>query len=190
MHKRVSTLEITEEEQLQTLCSPIALDIVRVLRHVGPCSVSELGPRLGKKPNSLQYHVRKLQAVGLITTTETRRSGKRPERIYDVTADRFVGKDIHKNEGLSQVADEAAASLCRLAARDFARSPKPVSGTDEDRESQRRLAVRLTARLTDKDVEEAKNLLGKLESLFSNRVGSKDGEMFALTFIQTPLKED
>ena len=186
MHKRKDTFEISEEEQLRTLSSPAAMEIIRVLRHSGPCSVSELGPKLGKKPNSLQYHIRKLKNAGLVVVTEKRRSGKRPERVYDVTADKFIGKAIHKSEGLSRLANETVASLCRLATRDFKRSPR----TELDSESHEKLAIRLTARLTEKDRAQVKELIGELESVFAKRVGREDGDMFALTLVQTPLNED
>lgn len=74
---------IRDPRQIEVLGSPARQEVLDGLQAVGPCSIAELAESLGRAPDSLYYHIRKLEQVGLVVTSGTRRSGARQETLYD-----------------------------------------------------------------------------------------------------------
>ena len=89
--KRKKRAPLRSAGQLRALASPVSLEIIEALQTGGPATVSELGPRMGRRANSLHYHIRKLTDVRLVQQVATRRSGARTEAIHDVAAQTFRG---------------------------------------------------------------------------------------------------
>ncbi|MHC5005271.1 MAG: helix-turn-helix domain-containing protein [Planctomycetota bacterium] len=71
--------------QRRALTSPLRLEI---LEHFlgAPMSVADLAARMGRRPDSLYYHVRTLADVGLLVPAGTRKRGKRDEALYQLVA--------------------------------------------------------------------------------------------------------
>lgn len=68
---------------------PIRIRIDHALRYPPrQLTAKELGARLGVPPNSLYYHLRKMEEVGLVKVVEERPAGRVTERVY--TADEFM----------------------------------------------------------------------------------------------------
>lgn len=70
-----------EPAQRRALTSPIRLEIIE---HFGDetLAVADLAARMGRRPDSLYYHVRTLTEVGLLLPAGTRKRGKRDEVLY------------------------------------------------------------------------------------------------------------
>ena len=185
--KRKKVFPIKTAEQLRLVSSPAAMEIVQALRQNGSASVTELGPKIGRKSNSLHYHVRKLVQSGMLQKTGTRLSGARTESIYDVSADRFAGKDLHKNSKLRKLTNEGVRSLTRLASRNFVNAserPDYIVGTGKHRNI---FAHRMSARLTKSQLTEVNGCIDRIEEIFAANAGSEKGGMFALTLVMAPL---
>jgi DNA-binding transcriptional ArsR family regulator len=75
---------IREPRQIAVLGSPARQEVLDGLQVLGPCSIAELAESLGRAPDSLYYHVRKLERAGLVVAAGTRPAGPRPEALYDV----------------------------------------------------------------------------------------------------------
>ncbi|MDH3494314.1 MAG: helix-turn-helix domain-containing protein [Acidobacteriota bacterium] len=185
--KRKKSFPLKTPEQLRLVSSPAALEIVRALRHQGPASVSELGPMIGRKSNSLHYHIRKLTRSGMVRVTGTRRSGARTESVYDVSADRFEGVGLHKSKKLKGLANEGVRSLTRLAAREFERASARDGEIVVTGRHRSILAHRVSARLTKKQLAEVNQCVDRIEEIFAANVGSGSGEMHAMTIVMSPL---
>ena len=83
MPRRPHTFEITRLDQLRALASPQREEILDRLCRLGPAPISAIARSLGRKPQSLYPHFRKLEAVGLVREVGVRETGHRPEKLYD-----------------------------------------------------------------------------------------------------------
>ena len=187
--KRKAELRITTAEQLKLIRSPTAIDIVQALRQRGPATVSELGQRIGKRPNSCHYHVAKLVKAGFVQAVDTRRSGARTETIYDVVANQFVGPNAPKSPALRQTTREAVAGLLRLAARQFSRATECPEQLCEEGPKRNILVTRHAARLTSSQLAAVNRHFRAVEKIFLENSGSSSGQLCAATLVLTPLPE-
>lgn len=187
--KRKKRLRLNSAEQLQLLTSATALEVIQYFRQCGPSTVAEAARGIGKKPKSLHYHVRKLLAAGFVHEVSQRRSGARTEAILDVTADRFIGGNIQSDQSLKELTCDAANTVIQLAKREFA---KAVSQEDSlvDSGTNRNIAAdRMVARLSASQLAQVNQHLRAISELFSNNVGSENGQLCALTFVLTPVND-
>ena len=102
----------------------VALDPVRarlLAELAEPASASALGERLGLPRQKVNYHLRALEAHGLVKVVEERRWGGLTERVLAATAASYVVSPVALGEGAcepSRCADRLSAHyLVTLAAR-------------------------------------------------------------------------
>ena len=188
-NKRKKVVRIRRPEQIQVLNSAVAIGIIDVLRQRGAATVAELGPRLGRSPNSLHYHMRKLLKTGFVHEVGSRRSGARTEAIYDVVADTFVGENAPFTPRLRKLTCDAVASLTRLANRNFAKAAGGAKKLFERGKYRNILATRKTARLTRTQLAAVNRHIEALTEIFDKNIGSDAGELFGITLVMTPLDE-
>jgi len=181
---------IRTAEQFRALSAPATFEVFEALHGGGPATAAELGPRLGRKANSLHYHVKKLLRLGLVVQVDARRSGARTEAVYDVTAEHFQGPTIQKNLRMRKATTDAVAAILRLANRNFANaSDRP--GTLRDTGAARNiLAERKKAWLGKRELAEANKHLDALARIFADNHDNQRGALCALTMVLTPLDQD
>ncbi|MEE9128907.1 MAG: helix-turn-helix domain-containing protein [Phycisphaerales bacterium] len=188
--KRKEEIPIRTAKQIRILTSAVSIEIIHVLRIGGPATVGQLGPRLGRKANSLHYHVRKLISAGFIRKTGAGRSGARTEAIYDVTAELFSGPSAPKNPKLRKLNNDAVATILRLAARNFAHATeRPADLTDWGKYCN--IAVgRYKAWLTRPQLAEVNKHLDALRQIFLESNQNQRGDLCAITVVLTPVDHD
>lgn len=69
---------------VRALASPVRQEIVDAVTAAGPCTIAQLGKHLGRAPDSLYFHVRRLVAVGLLVERDAQRRGRHVAAVYDV----------------------------------------------------------------------------------------------------------
>ena len=110
---------IERVEQVRALESTVCQEIVDLVGAAGPCSVREMAGFMGRRPDSLYYHVRKLSAAGLLVDRGIRGSGRRAEAMYDVPGRPLrLAYDPSDPENVRAVS-RVVASMLRSANRDF-----------------------------------------------------------------------
>ena len=171
------------------LKSPVVVDIVQLLRRRGPATVAEIGQRMGRRPNSLHYHIRKMLEAGFVREVGSQRSGARTESIYDVTAEQFVGSNAPRSEPMKQLTRSAAAALCRLAGRDFARATEQPARLVEQGDRRNVLVKRSAARLSKTQLAQLNRHLRAIDDIFNNNLGAERGQLCALTLVLTPIND-
>ncbi|MHC4697413.1 MAG: helix-turn-helix domain-containing protein [Planctomycetota bacterium] len=187
--RRKKTIRIHAVEQLQALASPTAIEILEALQTRGAATVAELGPGLGRKANSLHYHIRKLARVGLVRKVGARRSGARTQAVYDVPASRLTAQTVSKNAQLRKLTTEAVAALLRLTARNFARACEDPAAVETGK-ARNILANRHKAWLTRKELAKVNGHVDELRKIFAANSGTGRGRLCALTIVLTPLDQD
>lgn len=82
------TLQLREAKQLEALTHPFRIEIIQALRSETK-SVSQLARELGSVASRVRYHVKVLEAAGIVELAETRPRGRVVEKRYCLTARRF-----------------------------------------------------------------------------------------------------
>lgn len=86
-HNKPTGYLVRRMDQLQMLESALRLELVDIFAANGPSSVPEIAEIMGRSPESLYFHVRKLEKVGLLTARGERRFDKHKEVLYETRAD-------------------------------------------------------------------------------------------------------
>ncbi len=110
---------IRRPAQLRALASPARQEVIDALVAAGPLSVAEIAAHLGRAADSLYFHLRQLEKVGLIREIERRQSGRHVAVVYDVP-----GRPMRIDPNLAAPKPLGAviSGVLRLAQRDYRRS--------------------------------------------------------------------
>lgn len=187
--RRKKIFRIRTVEQLRALASPMAIEIIEALQTRGAATVAELGPRVGRKANSLHYHIRKLARAGLVNKVGTRRSGARTQAVYDVPADRFTGKTVPPSAQVKRLTVVAVAAGLRLATRDFARAVE-LPFAEAGGKHRNILANRHKGWLTRDELAKINKHVEALRKILAENKEPGRGRLCTLTLVLTPLEQD
>lgn len=116
---------------VRALLSPIRQEIIDALESSQACSMAELAQLMGRKPDALYFHVRRLLKVGLLIECEPRKTGRNVAAIYDLPG-RPMRLD-HSQGANQRVLTKVVAAALRLASRDTTRAllrGEPAMGPD------------------------------------------------------------
>lgn len=166
---------IRRADQLGALESTVCQEIVDLVGGAGPCSVRQMADLMGRRPDSLYYHVRKLKGAGLLIDQGTRGSGRRAEAVFDVPGRplRLV-YDPEEPDNVDAVT-RIVASMLRSALRDFGQGFRPEVAVVEGQ--QRNLwAARLKGWMGDSEIAELNSLLGRILEIFHGGAERGDGD--------------
>ena len=187
---------IERNDQLRALESTVCQEIVDLVDAAGPCSVREMAGLMGRRPDSLYYHVRKLGSVGLLIDRGVRGSGRRAEAIYDVPG-RPLRLAYDPSDPVNvRAVSRIAAAMQRSADRDFLSGFRPglavVGG-----EGRNLWAARMKGWLGEDDLAELNALLERVLEVFYRRKGERAGgtgsfpgrslRLHSLTWILAPI---
>ncbi|CAG0981720.1 hypothetical protein PHYC_01801 [Phycisphaerales bacterium] len=174
---------ISSPRQIAAIASPIRQEIVDVIAATGPATIAHVAFLLGRRPDSLYYHVGALQRAGLLLPQQPRREGQRPASVYDVP-----GRPLRMASNRAPAAaSRVIAGALSLARRDFSRvvaSPATVfEGPDRDV-----WGARLRARLSPDRIRRVNELLSQVADLFQEPNPSDDARPFAITWVFAPAQ--
>ncbi len=155
-------------EQVRALESTVCQEIVDLVGAAGPCSVGEMAAFMGRRPDSLYYHVRKLSAAGLLVDRGIRGSGRRAEAVYDIPGRPLrLAYDPSDPENVTAVS-RVVASMLRSANRDFRGGFRPDLAVVEG-DARNLWAARMKGWLSDEDLAELNTLLNRILEVFHRR---------------------
>jgi DNA-binding transcriptional ArsR family regulator len=93
------TYRIEAPDQLRAMASPARQRVVAGLEALGKVSVRDLADHLGRGPESLYFHIRKLVECGLVEDVGERPAGRRMEWLYRLVASRLrIAGDLDDSE--------------------------------------------------------------------------------------------
>ncbi|TDJ39194.1 MAG: ArsR family transcriptional regulator [Gammaproteobacteria bacterium] len=191
MHQAVHRL--SEPQQIQALAHPLRLDVIAALRE--PDSAAGVARQIGRPRQQVNYHLKELARVGLVTPAGERRKGNFIEQLYQAVARRFVVSSrftwnqeqleatLRDQVALAQLTElgerlqRDAARLIDAAMMDGTEIPS-VSAVAEVRFENETARARF--------LEEYMDALQKL----LNKHGGTKGEAFRVTFAAYPELED
>lgn len=177
---------VREPAQLEALGSPARQEVVDGLQALGPCSIAELAESLGRAPDSLYYHVRKLERVGLVVQRGSRGTGVRREALYDTPGRVVLDHDPGTARERRRLSRLVGGAL-RIAERDF--NAALASGRAVYRRGPRRNAWcgRIKGWLTPRELAAVREHLEAASQLLVRGRKRPGAQLHALAFVLAPV---
>ncbi len=172
-------------DQLQALRSPTRVQLTEAMEHLGDCSVRDLADYLGRPPEALQYHIRKLLAVNLLQATGKRRIRCRMETVYRL-AGRYLQID-HENHSpeYMRALGEVYSAAIRHADRSLTESLR-LQAANSDLHDEPAGLVQSISRLSRRNVTRVRRMIRELTEFVAANRCARDGEALLLTVIYSP----
>jgi hypothetical protein len=165
---------IEHHKQVKVLESTVCQEIVDLVGAAGPSSVRQIAGLMGRRPDSLYYHVHKLVAAGLLIQHGVQGAGRNAESVYDVPGrPLFLAYDPQDADNVGAIS-RVVASMLRSALRDFRSGFKPELAVVEG-EGRNLWAARMKGWLSAADVAELNRLLMEILELFHRNGDPGDG---------------
>lgn len=175
--------DIHAPAQVRALSSGVRQEILDAMESAGPCSIAELAETLGRSPDRLYFHVRRLAKVGLLNEVERRKNGRHVALVYDVPGRPM---QMHTRRAGGRGMKNIAGAMLRLAQRDYAKaidSPQSVL----DGEHRTLWAARSRGWLTEHEIARLNELLSEAASLVRSGRRREGASSIALAFAMTPI---
>ncbi len=172
--------------QVRALRSPARQELVDALQAAGPCSIAALGELLGRAPDSLYYHVRALERVGLIVKRGVQRSGARDEALYD-TPGRLILDFEPQNASERRDLLALTRSVLRIAERDLRAAVEGGTARYARRADRNTWCARVKGWLTPDELTAVREHLEAAAQLLVQGQPRRGAELHALAFALAPL---
>jgi predicted transcriptional regulator len=181
-----AALVLHAQEQLDALTSPVRMEVVESLETFGPMTVARLAERMERPADSLYYHMRKLERVGIVVETERKRSGRRHEAVYRLVSARIaVALDPASKRSVDSVV-KLVSALLRRADREF-RGAAQRGDIQYAAACRAALGRRTRAYLTQDALAEVERRLESLEKFVRKQSAKKRGRPFSWMTLMVPL---
>jgi hypothetical protein len=178
--------DISDRRQIEALASPLRQELVDAIQLHGPTTIHALGELLGRAPDGLYYHVRKLLEIGLLREVGSVPSGGREAQQYDV-----IGRPlriVHQPGNAPQITavKRSITALLRTTQRD-AHKALELGLPRQQAESPDFTGMRARTWLDETQLTRVRELLAELAAIASSGRLHKQGRSFGFTFVLTPL---
>jgi predicted ArsR family transcriptional regulator len=183
---RLPSYPLEDPEELRAIASPVRQRVVSGLEALGTASVRDLAAHLGRSPESLYFHLRKLIRHGLVEDVGERPAGRRTERLYRLVAARLrVAGDLDDSRFRGALA-AVCRSAMRATERDYCRALE--AGTARLHGRGRNLALHhYHVHLKPADRQHVVKLLEELVGFVIERNDPEHGELHSLTATLAPV---
>jgi DNA-binding transcriptional ArsR family regulator len=177
---------VEDADTIGLLASPTRIEIVDTLEALRrSVSVAELAAQLGRPADGLYYHLRQLADGGLIEE-EIAADGRR-YRTRTRTGDRLRLRYRPGTTSNAQAVARVAASVLRVAGRDFARAVADPASVAEG--PQRELwAARGKGWVGPAELAEINRLLARVMDLLQGPRDTRKGKLVAVSWVLAPVE--
>ena len=174
--------------QIEALSSPLRQRILDRLEARGPCSIRELAESLGRRPDALYYHVRKLVELELLVEQGTRATGSSPEALFDLRHRRWHIDYTPDGSARDEALRKLTRQLLRQAGRDFDTGLEQIDARGRGR--RRNLwPLRLEASLSAAELREVLGHLEAIVDILRKPERGPNGRLIALSWVLAPLPD-
>lgn len=179
---------IRAPRQIAALASPARQEVVDSLSVSGPASIAELACDLGRAPDSLYYHVRALERVGLVVRRGTRPAGVRSEVIYDVPGARMVIDREPSTRGEKQTLMRVVSAALRSAERELRGALDSGLAVYRRCKGRNAWAARVKGWLTPDELIEVREHLDAAAEILMRGKQRPGTRLHTVTHVLTPLE--
>ena len=185
MSKRPELL-ISTVQQMEALGSPVRHQIHLAMEMLGPCTVNELARQMGRVPETLYYHIRRLEKVGILERVGSRAGGGRDEAIFQLRGQRLRVDPSQSSPRFLKAMAKGCGSLLRFTQRTFVRALKAKA--ERRVVSRRSLRIeQVTVRLSPRNLAEMNRRLDSLQEFLADADGPGGQPMYLITIATAPL---
>ena len=158
---------VSTVDQMEALASPVRHQIHLAMEMLGACTVNELALRMGRVPETLYYHVRRLEQVGILEQVGSRVGSGRDEAIFELKGKRLRIDPSQSSPQFLRAMAKGCGSLLRFAQRSFLRA---LEGKAERRIIPKRsLRIeQVTVRLSSRNLAEMNKRLDSLHDFLTD----------------------
>ena len=178
------TYRIRSPEQLRALASPVRHRIVAAFEALGRCSVRDLAEHMGVAPESLYYHIGRLESAGLIVPAGKRPTDRRLAQLYELVSRDVEVRVEGSSPDLREAYGEMAGALLRWAGRAHA-AALDDPGVRQGGAARQRTLVQFHPRLRDAAVAELNRRIEELETFLRDHEDPA-GVPYAVTVVVSP----
>jgi hypothetical protein len=176
---------IRSKKQMAALKAPMRQEVLDVLAPMGDASIVEIAAALGRPADSLYYHIRILQKVGLVLDAGERKVGAHREALFRTpSSDMRLAYEPGPRGNATNVVPIVDAML-RLTTRDLADGFQH-QGVLVEGDNRELWATRTTGWLTSEDLTKVNRYIGRLLNT-TTRSDAGHGRLYGLTMVLTPL---
>jgi predicted transcriptional regulator len=171
---RPPKMRLRSAREYGVLISPPRFEIIEVMRFLAPCTIAELAAELGRPPDTLYVHIRKLQKIGLVVDVGFRKSGRHAEQVFDLAADDVDFDQLEPKFARKLVTSMQAmfVSVARRSLRDAFNAGVVHLEPVEERNM---TMFSFVARLTSADVQRIRTLSREIIGIIEQSRGRPDG---------------
>lgn len=180
---------IRDPKQIRSLVSPARQEIVDAIHAAGPLTIAQIAAVMGRPADSLYFHVRTLERVGLLLKVGEAPTGRRAGGIYDVCARPLRIQYDTSRPAVAKAIIAVSGSMVRLAHRDFSRAfrHKLVKPEGEHRNT---WSGRAKGWLTADEVAEINQNWRRIIGILQDARPRPGATLHAATFLMTPVLEN
>lgn len=180
---------ISDPAQLNELRSPVRQLIVDAFKMVrDPCSIKEIAERINRAPDSLYYHFRALQKVGLIVDAGTRPEDGKDVALYQAISKNPKIKYDFKIPGFGKLIRRIFDAAMRLTMRDFQQAVDLPNVRGESL-TRNLYMCRMEAWLSKKDLSEINRRIDEIVEIMHKNSHPKRSERCAVFVALTPQEK-
>ncbi len=172
--------------QMEAMVSPLRHQIMRTVSAYGVVSIKEIAVHLQRSAESLYYHFRALEKVGLLIDAGTREVNGHSESLYSTVARKILTDAKSSEPEYLGVFKRAVSALLRLASRQLGAELDCMGETRASRSVSFRIQ-QLNVRLTPEAAAAASSKLDDV-MLFLQENDCVEGDMISVTIASTPLR--
>lgn len=173
---------IRATDQIRALASPARQEVVDALVAAGPASVAELAEHLGRAPDSLYFHLRRLEKVGLVREVGRRKSGRHVAVVYDVPGRPMR---IVQTRAIARPMDDVVGGILRLAQRDYRRNLRNPAAVLEG-PARSLWAGRVKGWIDEKDLTRVNEMLEEIQRIVRTGRPKAKASAIGFTFVVAP----
>ncbi len=159
--------------------------MIELLRNLGSSSVTDLARHMGRPADSLYYHLRKLQSVGIVHQCGTRMNMGQSEAIYQLNGSSVELGDpqAESNRGHTEKLLSAILRMTDRATKQaFDEEQIVAEGDGKNFHARRELAW-----LTDEDLGEVNEHIAAIATILERSRRERRGNLYALTTFFMPI---
>jgi len=176
---------IERRDQIAALESSVRQEVIDTITAAGPRSALEIASLMGRPADALYYHIRKLQSVGLLVVSETRRRGRRDEAVYDLVGRPLKLRYPEHRDTRTHPLMRLVRSMLRTAERDF-RGGILSDRARTDGPKRTLWASRRHAWLTPSQLNRLNRTIEALIEILTRSRDPKRGQLCTLTVVLAP----
>lgn len=105
--------------QVRAVSGPTQHRLLAGLERLGECAVTDLAAATGLAPESIYYHLRKFERVGILRRTGARPAARRDEALYQLNAPSVIFDSNNTTKAYRQALGKMVGALLRMATRAY-----------------------------------------------------------------------